>query len=277
MNGPGAAARAEVVLARARAAGRGGDLAAAERLLVDADTPAELDVLARVLAQQGRLTEADACWARVQETDPDHPGAAAGRARIAAGSRRARRFAALALLVMVGAGVTGAVVDGADGPAAPSTDRAAPAPSVPPVLPVLPPRPDPPAGPSRADRLAALVEGLPDARVTRRGDTVEIVFPGLFTRGDRLGPEAAARLAELGGRLADSDASITVTGYAVAVAGGPQGGGSVVALARALVVAREIAASGDVPLTRVRLESADQSDNPWPEAAANRTAAVVIS
>jgi tetratricopeptide (TPR) repeat protein len=64
-----------VILARATGLARAGRYKDAEMLLVDAvrgatPSPASLDLLARVRAQQGRLAEAEALWARAEALDP---------------------------------------------------------------------------------------------------------------------------------------------------------------------------------------------------------------
>jgi serine/threonine protein kinase len=59
---------------------------------------------------------------------------------------------------------------------------------------------------------------------------------------------------------------------------GPTSGGSMVAMARALVAARELAQSSGLPLTAFTLVSADQSDVPCPaDATRNRTVSLLIN
>jgi hypothetical protein len=110
------------------------------------------------------------------------------------------------------------------------------------------------------------------------GGSVEVTFAeGLFSEGARLTPGGADRLAVLGRRLAGREARIEIYGHAAVVPGAPQGGGSVVALWRALVAARELSAASDKPLTAFTTASADQRDAPYRTAARNRTVTVVIT
>ncbi|MEU8635391.1 hypothetical protein AB0C38_24780 [Amycolatopsis sp. NPDC048633] len=117
--------RAGLRVAEAASLARSGDLAAAAAVLADAEAaeharPAELDLLARIHAQRGDFEKADLCWARIQATDPEHAGAADGRALIAA--IRARRRRARPLLrpvagLIVVASLLVATASGSDGPA----------------------------------------------------------------------------------------------------------------------------------------------------------------
>ncbi|MFJ9031531.1 tetratricopeptide repeat protein [Streptomyces sp. NPDC102274] len=299
---PAGSSRVGLLVSRARAMARSGDLDGALRLLNGADDPEVggdrdvLDLLARVHAQRGELAEAAACWRRVQEQHPREPAAAAGLARIERLGRRGPRAAltryrartALAVAVCAVAAVTvGTVVliDGADGQSA---------------------RP----GPSQADRVEQLAQRLdadrraeqareqdretarrseaadalaralraPGLRPVVRGDSVEVAFTdGLYSEGTQLTPTGAERLAVLGEHLAGREARIEIYGQAATVPGAPRSGGSVVSLWRALIAARELSAASGKPLTAFTTASADQHDAPYASAAKNRTVTVVIT
>jgi type VI secretion system protein ImpK len=302
-----AALDAEFVVARARAASRRGDLDEAARLLRDLDATAApsaavLDLLARVHAQRGELAEADACWARVQAVDPDDADAAAGRALIAeidSKRRRTRPVLHPARAVLLAAALAGVIAAGAviwSGPinAAPPPDQlTAGGPDAAARLQDEIRRADElerrvatleAERDGSATRLADAVDALardlamPGVLLEKRPDAVRVVFEeGLFSRSDEITPAGAAMLSELGRRLAGMDVSTTVVGHAVAVPGGPASGGSVVALARALVAARELADASGVPLTSFTLVSADQAQGPFPDPARNRTVTLLVT
>jgi hypothetical protein len=280
----------ELTVDRARTAARDGDLNRAARLLTELDDtdgldPAGLDLLARVHGQRAEFAEADACWARIPDTDP---AAAAGRAavaRIEAGRRR-RPFWQPSRVLVVGVVAAGAVAAGG----------------------VVWARSLPPAGPdpavvaaqqqvhameqqaaaahasqaaaatSRAravDQLAAAL-AMPGVRVVKQADAVEVLFDaGVFTYDDELSSTGATMLALMGVRLRTG--SVTVVGHAVPVAGGPQRGGSVLALARAVVAARELSRASGRPLTAFAVSTGDQAANPFPTAAANRTVTLLVT
>ncbi|MFF7159816.1 hypothetical protein ACFZBP_00190 [Streptomyces sp. NPDC008086] len=294
--------RVVLLVSRARAAARSGDLDGALRLLDEADDPAlaghrdVLDLLARVHAQRGEPARAAEYWRRVQEQQPRDPAASAGLARLDRLGRRGPRAAlarhragtALAAAVCAVAAITAGTVvltDDADGPperSAPSlTDRAE----------RLAQRLDAEhrarqeqerarASARRADAVAALARELraPGVDAAVRGDAVEVTFTdGLFAEADRLTPVGADRLAVLGGRLAGRQADVEILGHTAAVPGAPDSGGSVLALWRALVAARELSAASGRPLTAFTTASADQQDAPYPGLARNRTVTVLVT
>jgi flagellar motor protein MotB len=102
---------------QAAAAARSGDLNQAEAILQarsrQQPTPENLDLLARVLAQQGRLTEAEQAWKRVLHISPQHANARAGLERIerlqSHGARRRLNFTPVlfGLAVLMLAGLSG--------------------------------------------------------------------------------------------------------------------------------------------------------------------------
>lgn len=110
LTGPGVTGplRAALRVAEAAALARAGDLTAAVAVLAEASGHAELDLLARIHAQRGEFEQADLCWARIQATDPEHDGAAAGRATIAA--IRSRRLRPRPVLRPLRAAVAGVLI-----------------------------------------------------------------------------------------------------------------------------------------------------------------------
>ncbi|GGK46412.1 tetratricopeptide repeat protein [Streptomyces flaveus] len=303
--------RVGLLVSRARAAARSGELDEALRLLRSADDPAVgghrdvLDLLARVHAQRGELPEAAAHWRRVQERHPGDPAAAAGLARIArlgrggprAALARNRTRTALAAAVCVVAAVTAGTFALTDATAdrQPAGHSAAPAQQAEQAEQAEAERiaqriaADHEADLARqraresarkADAADALARELraPGLRPVVRGNSVEVAFTeGLFAEGDRLTPAGADRLAVLGDRLAGRQARIEIHGHAATVPGAPRSGGSVLALWRALVAARELSAASGKPLTAFTTTSADQQDAPYDTAARNRTVTVVIT
>ncbi|MER5222554.1 tetratricopeptide repeat protein [Streptomyces flaveus] len=300
--------RVGLLVSRARAAARSGELDEALRLLRSADDPVVgghrdvLDLLARVHAQRGELPEAAAHWRRVQERHPGDPAAAAGLARIArlgrggprAALARHRTRTALAAAVCVVAAVTAGTFALTDATAdrQPAGHSAAPAQQ---------------AEQAEAERIAQRIAADREAELARqrareqarkadaadalarelrapglrpvvRGNSVEVAFTeGLFAESDRLTPAGADQLAVLGDRLAGREARIEIHGHAATVPGAPRSGGSVLSLWRALVAARELSAASGKPLTAFTTTSADQQDAPYDTAARNRTVTVVIT
>ncbi|CAL9292049.1 tetratricopeptide repeat protein [Streptomyces sp. SudanB52_2052] len=281
---------AVLLVSRARELARSGDPGGALELLRNHEHLGGhrdvLDLRARLHAQRGETAEAAECWRRVLARRPDDPEARAGLARLgrtgpaAALGRHRTRTALVAAVCVVTAAVTG-VVTALDEPARTDTDRAA-GPETPGTRATpAPGRQRDPDEARRATALASLARDLraPGLRVTTRADSVEVAFTeGLFSEGTRLTPTGAQRLAELGERLAGQESAITVHGHAAVVPGAPRSGGSVVALWRALVAARELSTATGKPLTAFTTDSADQRDAPYPDdPARNRTVTVVLT
>jgi hypothetical protein len=293
--------RTALTTSQATTIARGGDLTGAAHILTELDTAgradiAALDLLARVHAQLGDLHAADAAWARVQAAVPDHSGAAAGRATIAAiGGRRWRtrpvlrpgRVGAVATVAL--AGVVIAIV------------------TFVPKMPAQALSPDPAvvraqqesrradtlaeqlaartsADQAAATRLAGALTTIasqlagPGIVVRRTPGSVEVLFTeGLFSTGDRFTATAGQRLRQLGTRLSGVDGTITVIGQSVALPGGPATGGSSTAMARALAAARELTAASGLPLTAFTLASGDQSEPPFADPVRDRTVIVRVT
>lgn len=291
---------ARLAVQDARAAGRSGDLARAAEILDTVPTGgtpspaalAALDLRARVHAQRAEWTEADACWARVQEQQPDDPAAAAGRrtvGRITAGRRRPRPVLTAGRLTVAAAAAV-AVLAGGGAAAVPATRHRPSTPSlrldgVHRYLVALQHRAADnaarqQAAARRSQRLDAIAAALggPGVTARRRTDDVRLVFAhGLFAQDVDLTPEAATLLADVGRRIAALDVTVTVVGHVVPVPGGRTAGGSAVGLARAQSAATVLAESAGLPYTDVTLASADQSQNPFPDAARDRTVTILLA
>ncbi|MEV4317765.1 hypothetical protein [Actinocrispum sp. NPDC049592] len=291
----------QLTLSRAHAAAYAGDLDLAMSLLGSIPpTVASLDLKARVHAQRGEFSTADSCWIQVLSMESSDPDAKAGReaiARIIAGGRARPLVNAAQAAVVAAAVVATAVVGGVVWLS--SSDRA-PAAAAP-----IPPQAHQDSNPLQAqvdelrqrlsavdsertaaaarhqqalDTLAARFAGIPGVRVERRADDVRLVFEaGVFWTEAEITTAARPLLTEIGARLADAHASVTIVGHAVAVAGGRTSGGSTVALARAQVAAGYLATGGKLPLTAFKLATADQSEGPFPDAPRNRTVTILLS
>ncbi|HEY4019645.1 MAG TPA: hypothetical protein VGM75_13205 [Pseudonocardiaceae bacterium] len=293
--------RTDLTIAEAAAKARGGDLARAGQLLSNADSTGGLDLLARVHAQSGDLDAAHACWTKVREAEPDHPGAEAGlrtitairaRRRFARPVARPTRIAAAAAIVVAGAVAAGVVLlPPAAAPARATSQNNAAAAAA--------------QESRRADRLAEqLAAGasasaaataqrqatiaaittrltappIPGLLVRAAPNSVQIMFDdGLFIDNERLTAAGRQVLRELGARLAGLPGSIMVIGQSVAVRGGPTSGGSTVAMARAIVAARQLADTSGLPLTAFTLASGDQATPPFPQPNRDRTVVVRVT
>ncbi|WP_234380242.1 hypothetical protein [Streptomyces sp. CMB-StM0423] len=292
-------------MARVRTAARAGDLDEALRLLRAAEArdartvgerPEVLDLFARVHAQRGELDAAATYWRRLQTHDPAHPAAQAGLTRItrltadgprASLARHRTRTAVVAAVCALAVVATGAVaLTGDEEPGRPGgTERAAATEQqieerVRKELEAAQEadRTDEETRREEAAEALAVTLRSPGIRPQVRGGSVEVAFTeGVFSEGAELTPEGAARLATLGEHLTRLDARIAIRGHAATVPGAPRSGGSVLALWRALIAARELSAASGEPLTAFATSSADQREAPYPEDAKNRTVTVVIT
>lgn len=297
-----ASLRVGLLVSRARAAARSGDLDGALRLLHDAEDPVAadhpdvLDLLARVHAQRGDLARAAAYWRRVQEQRPQDPAASAGLVRIdRLGSRgpraalaRHRAGTALAAAVCAVAAITAgtvALTDAAGGqPERPGPAQAESAEQRARQLDAErraeEARERDREAAHRAEAAGALARELraPGMDPAVHGASVEVAFAdGLFSEGAELTQTGADQLAALGGRLAGRNVRVEIHGHAATVPGAPTSGGSVLSLWRALIAARELSTASGKPLTAFTTVSADQRDAPYTSAAKNRTVTVMIT
>jgi flagellar motor protein MotB len=295
------------VVADAALHARAGRYDAARRLLdtvggQDSDDVEVLDLLARVHAQRGDLPQADACWARVEQLDPEHAGALDGRRRIRAiwsGQRTGGGLvlgAAAACLLLAGSGVaTGWAL--ASRPA----DQAEPAVAqelaqlrqdLNRIRTATPPPSDGATAEGTTSREAALREvrdALGDPRWTTTLDarSVLVTFrdPVFEAGGAETSRSGADTLTGLAGRLRDlADVEVTVVGHTsdtAPVPGSRYRDNAEVGLARALAAARVVSSGSGIPLSAVDVASAGDVDPPYPNTdeanrARNQTVTVAI-
>ncbi len=288
-----------LALSRAAEAARQGDLDRAAGVLdgLDEAGPEALDLRARIAAQQKRWAEADDFWSRVQETKPDDPAAAAGRATVAAILAGRRRARPVLPIVGAAAGVVAVAVLAVLAVQLGSDEQ----PVASPPAPASEPTVDTGAQ-ERADRLARQLAAIeaqrraaaaalagqldvieakvagPGLIVQRQPAAVRVLFEqGLFSRGAELTPAGQDALVVLGKRLAGLDVAITVIGHSVVVPGGSSSGGSGTALQRARTATQQLSRSSGFPLTAFALQSGDQRVAPFRTAAQNRTVSLVLT
>ncbi|MFC4628304.1 OmpA family protein [Promicromonospora alba] len=296
--GPGLAS-VRTAVADAALHARAGRYDDARRLLdavggQDSDDVAVLDLLARVHAQRGDLTRADACWARVERLDPEHAGALDGRRRIRtmwSGKRPGGGLmlgAAAACLLLAGGGVaTGWAL--ASRPADQQAD-----PAVAQELTQLrhdlnqirtatPPPSDGATAEGTTSREAALREvrdALGDPRWTTTLDarSVLVTFrdPVFEAGGAETSRGGAGTLTSLAGRLRDlADVEVTVVGHTsdtAPVPGSRYRDNAEVSLARALAAAQVVSSGSGIPLSAIDVAGAGDVDPPYPNTdEANRT------
>ncbi|XVQ09341.1 hypothetical protein ACQP1W_43540 [Spirillospora sp. CA-255316] len=293
----------EVVLAQARELARAGRYAEAEELL---DGPwneggrdvAALDLKARIHAQQGRLDEADRCWAEVAERSPGHRAAAEGRRRIAAVRERAAtggftgraltaRFAlrAAAAVVALLAFVMLADLWADGGPR--SEPSAAPSAAVPSAAAPPAAAPGPPAPAAGGDVLAGMRLDGPGVRVQRRTGEIAVTFDrGLFGSGATLSRQGRAVLNGLGERLRPYGDRITVavighTDRSAVRPGGEYASNVELGTVRATVVREVLRSSARIPTSRFTVSTLAGMMPPYPDEGAgdarNRTVSLRIS
>ncbi|MGH3717774.1 MAG: OmpA family protein [Pseudonocardiaceae bacterium] len=286
----------ELTLARATDLARAGHYVQAERLLTTpagVPVPAQLDLLARIYAQQGKLAEADTCWAQAAEASHDSGAYQSERQRLATLKRR--RFGDSRGLRRVGFGVLAAAVLAAvalpwlpGGPGARSPD-------------------DVPPGQvqQNAQRLSdidrriqdsqhlvssiATESSSPTTRVRAGQGSVALSFTIPLFRGGAvaLTPEGEAALSDLGRRLAShaGKISVSVVGHTEDAAVDPGGryqDDADLALGRALAAAQRLSAAIGIPLQGIAMSSAGRDDPPFPndtsdDRARNRTVTLTIA
>jgi flagellar motor protein MotB len=289
----GSLAVREVALAQARALARVGRYAEAEELLEGPWDEAEqsvtaLDLKARIHAQQGRLDEADRCWAEVAELAPGNAAATEGRRRIAAvragaassgfsgrilTARFVRRAGAglvalLAFVMLADLWLDGGVREPAAAP------PAVPAPSA----------PVQPSAPATGDALAGLRLDGPGVRVQRRSGEIAVTFErGLFREGATLSARGRTVLNDLGERLRPygDRISITVIGHSDRSAvrpGGEYASNVELGTVRATVVREVLRTSARMPTSRFSVSTLAGMLPPFPgEGARNRTVSLRVS
>lgn len=287
---------------------RAGRYDAARRLLdavggQHSDDVEVLDLLARVHAQRGDLARADACWARVEDLDPEHTGARDGRRRIRAMWSGKRTGGGL---VLVGAAAaclllaSGGVATGWALASRPADQQADPAVAqelarlrhdLSQIRTATPP-PSDGATPGTTAREAALREvrdALGDPRWTTTLDarSVLVTFrdPVFEAGGAETSRSGADTLTSLAGLLGDlADVEVTVVGHTsdtAPVPGSRYLDNAEVSLARALAAAQVISSGGGIPLSAVDVAGAGDVDPPYPNSdeanrARNQTVTVAI-
>ncbi|WP_158230334.1 OmpA family protein [Pseudofrankia asymbiotica] len=276
---PFAALADEATVARATDLARAGQHARAQTLLDDlgarrAHTAPEHDLLARIHAQQGRLTAAAEHWRRAAELGGHEAVAVAGLRRIAAlegrhvTTRGRAAVAVLAAVALLGAGaVTGwAITDAtASDPDTNTTVNVAPralsGPASPGTAPTGPGTPTETAaasaGPSArpaASPLQTLADQVagPEVTATRAGGQVVLLFNGqLFTGGAALSPDGAAALAGVGARIAGlPGVAVEIVGHSDDLPvppGGPYADNTALSQARAAAAATVLTGAGLSP------------------------------
>jgi outer membrane protein OmpA-like peptidoglycan-associated protein len=284
---PGSVFAQELQRSEAAELARAGDHDSALRILTalnNAD-PETLDLLAKVHAQCGDLIAAEAAWQRVLVRDPNNAAALAGIqliAQITAGKRRRRPLPALALgasaaAVVVLAGVVVLITLPRQGDSVAS----APPPQAPTVTVMSTVNTNPPvqAADKRLQTLMGELAGR-GVRLELQDQEIKVIFDdGLFApNGSQLTASGRSELTQWGQQLRDKDVRVTVLGHGVAVDGGPQNGGSTVAVARAAAAAQVLAQVSGRPLTSFMVTTADQSAVPHPgDQAKNRTVSLLVA
>jgi hypothetical protein len=272
---------------------RAGDHEAAVRILdeLDGDDPETLDLLARVHAQRGDLPAAKVAWQRLLSRSPEDSAAITGMrliTEITSGKRRKRPLpmrtvGATAAVVLA---MTGTVVLITDAPRGPTSDASSTS---------LSPQPIPSSTANLGEQadaarlrgqLQALMNELAGqgVRLELQEPAIHVVFDeGLFLpNGSELSTNGQRELGLLGQRLSGKDVRVTVLGHSVVVKGGPESGGSEVALARAATAAKALARASGRPLTSFTATTAEQSASPHTDSgpgtqARNRTVSLLIT
>lgn len=269
-------------------AARHGDYATARTILDDlggseSPDPTVLDLLARVYAQQGNLADAEICWRRSAQFGGDRAAADAGRHRIEElrkGVRpqrnisRALVIGAFAGVVVVGAGVLGAVLTRPSAPQ-PAADPAAQRTIISLSQQVDQLRNQPDAVSAQRsrmlDQLTTALAG-PLMTISRAGDQIHIRFKvPIFGEATKTSQGGGAALTDLGARLRPfgKAVTVTITGHTEALRVAADSGfasNDALGLARALTAATQLAASSGQPLSAFDLATAGTTNPPYSNA-----------
>jgi type VI secretion system protein ImpK len=264
----------QAMLSKAASLARYGEYAAAQGLLRELvrgenENPIALDLLARIHAQQGRFSEAQACWKRALQLEPNDESYLAGLRRIA--QWRSRPLWAGALLPM-SAGVLAilavllvgsAVRDQIAQLLASLPKDVAQANSVPHQKGNAETVGSVPSAPQIVIRLSR-------ATVTSQKNELVVSFDeGLFLSRAALKPEAERLLAELGKQLKPhaSTILIRVVGFTDDITV-PDGwiyrDNAALGMARAVIVAEYLRNNAGLPVSLFLLQSAGDSEAPYP-------------
>jgi flagellar motor protein MotB len=277
----------EALLSRAASLARRGEYAAAESLLGQLpgsgnENPRVLDLLARIQAQQGCFSEAEALWRRALEVEAGNGSYRAGLERIEKMRSRSpwaifllpvgAAFIAILTVILVGFLVRNQIVQlresvlrevaGADSvivgmarerqakDAAEAEEKVASGTGVP-----------------STQRIEIQLDGA-TVRTERR-DLVVSFDEGLFSSGANLKEDAQSLLSELGTQLQPhrSDISIRVVGHTDDIQvpnGSAYADNARLGLARAVAVADYLSRDAGLPVDQFLLRSAGESEPPYP-------------
>lgn len=278
----------EALLSRAASLARKGEYAAAESLLKqlvgsENESPRTLDLLARIHAQQGRFSEAEAFWKRALEVEPNNEFYLAGLNRIAQMRSRppwasvllpmAAAFIATLAVCLVGFVVRDQIVHLRESllreVARANSD----------IVEVIQKR----LAKTGAET-ATSVPSTPQITIQLNGATVKtqhntlvVLFDeGLFLSRAHLKPEAKTLLSELGKQLQPygSNISIRVVGHTddtPVPKGWVYRDNAHLRLVRSVTVANYLSYDAELPLSLFLLQSAGESQPPYPnDTPANR-------
>jgi len=270
---------AQAMLSKAASLARKGKYAAAESLLKQLigsknESPDAMDLLARICAQQGRFSEAEAFWRRALEVEPNNETYLAGLKRIAQLRSRplwlgilapigAALFAILVVL-LVGFIVREQIVQLRESLLREGAQAKFAAPKNAETLPSAPSAPN-------------VTIQLSGTTVRTEQNALVVLFDeGLFRYGADLKPEAKALLSKLGNRLRPhaTNISIRVVGHTDDLPA-PRGwiyrDDIALGMARAVTVAEYLRNNAGLPAGMFLLQSAGESEPPYPnDTPANR-------
>jgi len=262
----------QATLAQAASLARTGQYAAAESVLKPLtdgknERPSALDLLARIYAQQGKFSEAEALWRRALEVEPNNETCLAGLKRIAKIRSRSpwlsvlmpmgAALIAILMVLLVGFSVRREMIGLRESV---MRDVAQAKPEAPVIVETLPRAP---SAPNITIRLGGTV-------VKTEQDAIVVSFDeGLFSSRATLKPNAATILSELGRQMIPHAAriSVRVIGYTDDI---PMPHNSTyrdntsLGMARAATVAEYLRNNAGLPPDLFLLQSAGASGAPYP-------------
>jgi flagellar motor protein MotB len=255
----------QIALSKAIDLARAGRYAQAENLLANLagglrDNPSVLDLLARIGAQQGRLSEAESLWQRAIALDPANEAYRAGLRRIAEVHSRHPMWIVrvlpwlVALAVAVGLTLTARSL---------ARDIVARLAELERSVQTL-------SGGSGAVRPPKLSLAAPGISLRTEGNELVTIFDaGLFYRGIVLRPEARTLLTAFGRELAPHVGSISVsvighTNNVPMPMGGAYRDNTALGMARAIAVVEHLRVTAGLPSTVFSVRSLGESQAPYP-------------
>ncbi len=268
----------QTLLSKASLLARKGEYATAEGLLKqlvgsDNEDTGALDLLARIHAQQGRFSEAEAFWKHALQLAPNNESYLAGLKRIAHIRSRplwvgvllpmGAAFVAILMISLVGFAIRDQIVQVRESLLREGV-RENPAP-----LQVVPP-----GDPNFASEITIQLRGA--TVKTQENALVVLLDDGLFLYGANLKPEAETLLSELGRHLKPygSNISIRVVGHTDDIPV-PEGrvyrDNAALGMTRAMTVAKYLSHNAGLPMNLFQLQSAGEFQPPYPnDTRANR-------